>query len=352
MDKEGYVVHFQHGKVYRVSPPIPLDDDLRDYTYNARYIVSDGKRYDLEDRQSVLSIEIPAYLPPDASIESPTVYLEYILQRKASALSKENRKQAIILLSKSNQLMLYAPMNYTEKDYYRIVNWLEQDLDFSLADRWKQWIKEHVPSPEQMGYEAYQRTLETCEQLETDLVEIPWLGAMSAVVAKYQGRVYSLSGKNRKYPPLPAFIRERGYIEAPFFGVPTAFTGFSDEILYKGEYHNALKISWRPFKDDRSPAEKRAYQARREKALSEEQGRVNLHNLNLLRASYPDLIPKSMSTIFRWRDSDKPLYREKFASVMVAAEEAGIDFLKPLSLPPEPVDPEPKYNGGRFRLFG
>ena len=88
MDKEGYIVHFQHGKVYRVSPPIPPDADLRDYTYNARYIVSDGKRYDLEDRQSVLSIEIPDYLPPDASIESPTVYLEYILQRKCALKRK------------------------------------------------------------------------------------------------------------------------------------------------------------------------------------------------------------------------------------------------------------------------
>lgn len=351
MDNQNYVVFFRHGKVYRVSPPIPVGADLRDYTYNARYIVSEGKEYDLEDRQSVLSIDVPDYQPQDASMESPTVYLEYILQRKASALSKTNRKQAIILLSKSNQLMLFAPMIYTEKDYYRIVNWLEQDLDFKLAERWKQWIKDNVPSPEQLGYEAFQRTLELCEQLGTDLVEVSWLGAMSAVVAKYQGRVYSLSGHDKKFPPLPTFIKERGYIEAPYFGVPSAYTALSDEILYKGKYVNAVKASWRPFKDDRSPAEIEAYQKRRKEALAEEQARINLHNLNLLRAEFPELMPKSMSTIYRWRDSKKTQYREKFDAVMRAAQEAGIDFLKPLPMPPEPVDPEPKYNGGRFRLF-
>jgi len=352
IDNSTYKVIFKHGKVWAIMPTPPDDADIRDYTYNARYIVSDGKEYDLENRQSVLSIDIPDYLSFSSSMESPTGYLEYILQRKASAISKSNRKQAIILLSKSNQLMLYSPFKHNKETYYRIVNWLEQDLDFELADRWKQWIEAHVPTYEQEAHERSQETLAQCREFGTDLVEIQWCGAMSAVVAKYQGRVYSISGVDKRFPPLPDFIKTQGFVEAPFYGSIEPYFDFTGTIHYKGKEVNARKISWRAFKDDRSPEEKAAYMKRRTDALEKEQAKLNLYAFNKLRAALPDLTPKSLSTIYRWRDNPKPQYRAKYDALMEAIQDNGIEFPpKQLDMPPEPIDPEPSYNGGKRKLF-
>lgn len=348
IDNSDYSVIFEHGKVKKISPKLQDDAELREYIYNTRFIVSDGKKYDLEDRESVLSIEIPDYLPVTASLESPTEYLEYILQRKASAISKENRKQAIILLSKSNQLMLYSTYKHDRETYYRIVNWLEQDLDFDLAERWKHWIEEHVQSLEEEAYERFQRTLETCQELGTDLVEIPWCGGMSAVVAKYQGRVYSISGTDKRFPPLPNFIMQQGFVEPPFYGSIDPYFEFNGTIYYKGKNVDAKRISWRKFKDDRSPEEIEAYQKRRKTQFEKEQSKRNLYAFNRLRAKFPELTPKSLSTIYRWRDSPKPQYREKYDAIMRAVQEIGFEFpAKTLNRLPEFEDPEPGYNGGK-----
>ena len=351
IDNKKYIVYFQNGKVSAVVPPISNTADLRDYTYNARFIISDGKEYDLEDRQSVLSIEIPEYIPIN-TIESPTIYLEYILQRKASVLSYTNRQQAIILLSKSNQLMLYSSFKYNKEDFYRIVNWLEQDLDFELADRWKQWIQDNVPTYEQEEFEHFQETIAECRRLGTDLVEIQWCGGQSAVVAKYQGRVYSISGADKRFPPLPDFVKKQGFVEAPFYGRVDPYFDIVGTIYYKGKQVDAHKISWRAFKDDRSPEEKAAYQKLRLMLLEKEQAKLDLHAFNKLRAALPDLTPKSLSTIYRWRDNPKPQYRAKYDALMEAIQEAGIEFPpKNLELPPEPADPDPSYNGGKKRWF-
>lgn len=60
------------------------------------------------------------------NVESPTLSPEYHLQRKATIYKQQgNLDLAIECLKKSNELMPYARFIYQEKDYLRLVKYLQ-----------------------------------------------------------------------------------------------------------------------------------------------------------------------------------------------------------------------------------
>ena len=88
-------------------------------------------------------------------------------------------------------------------------------------------------------------TLKNCKRLKTDLVECPKIQTKCKICSVYQDRVYSISGKDKRFPKLPeqVFIYggfHKGCVHTfyPFtYGISTMSSGKKD----------AIKWSNRPF---------------------------------------------------------------------------------------------------------
>ena len=94
--------------------------------------------------------------------------------------------------------------------------------------------------------ETFAITIKNCKKLKTDLVECPKLPKPCKICATYQDRVYSISGKDKRFPKLPDTVfLYGGFHEGcrlnffPFtYGISTMASGKRD----------AVKWSNRPFK--------------------------------------------------------------------------------------------------------
>lgn len=60
--------------------------------------------------------------------------------------------------------------------------------------------------------QIFKDTLLLCEELELDLVEMSAHEGSCKECAKYQGRIFSISGTNKKYPKLPDVVFKHGGI--------------------------------------------------------------------------------------------------------------------------------------------
>lgn len=340
-------VYYQNGSVYKVLPaPVGSYYDARGEIYAATDIVSDGVRYDLTDIKSINSIAVPEYRNVQDMNDTGlgvTGKLEYVLRIHAG-LCKERREYdlAIALLSRATKFMLYSDVGWQKKDFYRIADWHEELGNFELSDQWAEWIEIYAPSE----YVDVQRHLAEAESLGTDLVYTHWAGAQSGATAKYQGRVYSISGKDKRFPLLPDFMRQGNPICCPhgafiYYGT----RGLLDAIYYKGKDCPAIKTSWRPFVDDRSPTEKANYLAYAKQVAKEKENRIARRVYYRLKFILPDDAPKSLAAFSKMKNANTQKYQELVAK----AAAAGFVFPKMTVDVVEPEDPDPNYNGGYSR---
>lgn len=96
MDKQpnAQTIYFKDGKMYKVYPTD------KESWYNARYLVSDGKTYDLENIEDIRKIPIPKF---DIYDDKMTGYgitgsLDYVIRMKAGNARKNG------LTEESNEL--------------------------------------------------------------------------------------------------------------------------------------------------------------------------------------------------------------------------------------------------------
>lgn len=358
-------VFFKNGRVVSMNPKFrgPLTDmsvfdRMKQQIYSCNVVVSDGDTFDLRNKEQIYAIPIPDYAAanknhPVSTALGTTGYLEYVLRMKASQYKNMgNDDLAYACLGQANKLMLFSDMRWPEKEYWRIVEWLEKDGRFKLAAKWEDWIHENVPTLLDWSVHNFRQAVDECVEDGTGLIELSWEGAQCGTVAKYQGRVYSIPGYKNKFPIIPAFILENGYITPQGTVKAYPFHMWNDPDLdtinYKGENCPALKTSWRPFVDDRSPADKQNYYARMQEILEKEHKEKNRRLYIRLRYAFQDLCPERLSTFYGWTKT-KP---DRYQQIVDAAEAAGLDvphqeFQMPDDL--EPPDPDQSYRGGRTR---
>lgn len=342
-------VYFEHGRIVKVVPePECAYGDYREEINKATCIVSDGIQYDLNNVDSILSITTPKYLAQNEKADAVelgvTGYLEYVLRMHCSYCKEQGRTDLLIAcLEKSTTIMPHSSISWTEKDYYRIVSELEALGRFDDIDYWEKWIAENSTTYKDISLSRFQWALDYAKQLGTDLIEFQWTGAQSAVVAKYQGRVYSISGKDKRFPCLPDFIKESRNIPDGLLCSGPILYRKGQEIFYKDKYVPIEKLSWRPFVDDRSETEKENYLKRREKIKKEEEYRITRRVYYQLKQIIPNDIPKSMSAFSRMKNSNSAKYQD----LVSKAEAKGFVFPNMTVELVEPVDPEPDYNGKR-----
>ena len=127
-----YEGHFKNGVLCNVFPrnkAISLDED-RQTAYDARYIVSDGIKYDLENPDSIKAIPIPN-CKDDSSMPYVTRDLGNILKMRAN---RENRPHiAVPLTYKAANIMMFSPISWDKKDFYMIIKhlWLIGEIEYA-----------------------------------------------------------------------------------------------------------------------------------------------------------------------------------------------------------------------------
>lgn len=235
--------------------------------------------------------------------------MEYILQRKATEHKKNgNMDLAIECLKKSNELMPFSFFEYTRKDYERLVKYLKQ------AKRFDEARAEEKQLDKMFGKEQLSKSTESkfarqifrnAKEIGTDLVEMSEHHPTCGECAKYQGRVFSISGKDKRFPKLPQYALSHGKLHQgcrhtfyPFiFGISNSAYGHDDIIAYSN----------RSFVDDRTPEEKLKYEAMIQVEEEEEKSRKDY---DWICENLPDIAPKSFSGFRKMKNSNSANFQK------------------------------------------
>lgn len=310
----------------------------RDLINAADFIVSDGVEYDLTDKKSIYSIKAPRYIHGNKNKVSQelgaTGYLEYVLRMHSGKLWNEREFDlSMACLEKATELMKYSTMGWPPKDFFRIVNELNDLGRLKKAKEWKAWIERNVPGAiaaqipvavsidrrEPLSSEERRELKKDCDYLETDLVEVGSSGVCCEVCAKYRNRIYTLTGKDPRFPKLPKdFHKSCGLSVHPYIW------DVSEPVFVCGD---PIQHSNRPFVDDRTREEIANREEWIRKVGGQQQEVVREPSLPRiiyyqLVQRFPELAPKSFSGFSRMRNANSKNYQE----IVRKAAEAGFIF--------------------------
>lgn len=190
--------------------------------------------YDMDTLEGINAIPVPAKNYKTGDWKTDQIY--YILQRKATEHKKAGRMDlAIACLRKSNALSDHeARPPLLEKDYMRLVKYLQAAGDPAGAAEAEAAIRRRHPEFADKRYINRPRiheTLQKCKKEKRDLVEVLSLKGCKTC-EKYGNKIYSISGKSRKYPKLPIeFSRDGGFC-------PECYV---DLFIYDEEFEAAMR---------------------------------------------------------------------------------------------------------------
>ena len=305
--------YFKNGILYKIRPFTfkKLYDD-RERAYEARYIVSDGVKYDLMDLDSIHSIEMPVY-EQDAAI-GVTGSLEHVLNKH---LPTGDDKIDLQILRVYTMLLKHSYWVYGDKDWYRLPKKLYELGDFEKGDSLLEQIEEYRPkiSNTPLKRKNLRDFVEDNRKMfQGDLIEIQASYTRCELCARYAGRIYSVNGEDERFPKCPEWIIQKGgicdngcgsaifptcYIEGT-----TQILGHIDESSFsKHTCRDPILYSNRPFVDPRDAAEIERYNnlqvKRKEEALKSKYYMLNYRNFCYGRINDPKNTPKSFSAYMR-----------------------------------------------------
>lgn len=313
IDLTTVTIFFHNGIICRIVP------DVQSY-YSARYYVIEGNFYDTYSLEDVKSIPIPVF---NESYGTPVYNLEYLLKMRASEeREKENYELSYALMYKAIEGMKASRIMYGKKEYVQFIMWLYKDGRIEEAAMLEKRLRREEPEVFDINLfhkNHFLSEIKQCNDLGTDYVYCGGHTYTCSECAKFQNRVYSISGKDSAYPKLPDFVYEYGGFHPgcrhgfhPFFG---------DSIADKnGNYVDALEYSNRPFVDDRTPEEIEGYNQYLKKAEKERLRDENLKDFYILKKELPDVIPKSYSTFAKYKAHNS----DKYINILNSANEKGI----------------------------
>lgn len=162
--------------------------------------------------EGINSIPVPA---KDYNTGDPTKdCIYYLLQRKATEHKKNGRMDlAIACLRKSNELSDFEshPL-LTQKEYMRIIKYLEYDKQYEEAASEAERIAERHPEFNDKRISNLPRIKEAIrknKEWKNDFVLVS-TNNHCPICKKYNLKVYSISGKTKKHPKLPSEITKDG----------------------------------------------------------------------------------------------------------------------------------------------
>lgn len=171
----------------------------------------DSSIYHLDTLEDIESIPVPT--KPFKHNCDFTKSIEYVLQRKATQYKKEGKMDlAIACLRKSNQIFDFSPMGYSEKDYLRLAKYLRSNGQLEEAERAEQEIYNRHPEFKDKRISnlvRIQGAIQSFIKSSIDLVVV-FTNNRCHICKKYNKKIYSISGNNKKYPKLPDKISKEG----------------------------------------------------------------------------------------------------------------------------------------------
>lgn len=161
---------------------------------------------------------------------------------------------------------------------------------------------------------SFADTLELCKQFKTDLVEMSEHNCTCGECAKYQGRVFSLTGKDKRYPKLPEFIFTTGQVHE---GCKHIFSPYIHGVSIPTYHKDIIAFSNRPFVDNRSKAEIEEY----DRIIAEEaELKKDREDYECITKMLPDKAPKSFGGYRKMKNANTKNFKE----LVIAAQEVGI----------------------------
>lgn len=313
IDLTTVTIFFHNGIICRIVP------DVQSY-FSARYYVIEGNFYDTYSLEDVKSIPIPVF---NESYGTPVYNLEYLLKMRASEeREKENYELSYALMYKAIEGMKASRITYGKKEYMRFIMWLYKDGRIEEAAMLEKRLRREEPEVFDINLlhkNHFLSAIKQCKDFGTDYIYCDGHTYTCGECAKYQNRVYSISGKDSAYPKLPDFVYEYGGFHP---GCRHGFHPFfSDSIADKnGNFVDALEYSNRPFIDDRTPEEIEGYNQYLKKAEKERLRDENLKAFYILKKELPDVMPKSYSTFAKYKAHNS----DKYINILNSANEKGI----------------------------
>lgn len=172
----------------------------RQLAYSSNIFISDEYLYNLNNIESVASIKIPHFEDNDG-LPNVTSDISYILKMRACC--EKDPAKASVLIPKVFELMKASPINWLQRDYSRLA---EQLYKVGLSSQGKCLDDEIDELFKEKSYETHPKFL----GLDTDLVEASSHDATCAECSALQGRVYSISGNDNRFPKLPDYAKSHG----------------------------------------------------------------------------------------------------------------------------------------------
>lgn len=294
--------------------------------------------YDFSTVEAIGAIPEQVDLPRPPG-KSPTGEVYYYLKYKARIYEKEKCPDlAIACFRKSISLMQLKYGNSCGKDdCYSFLRMLARngraDEALILKEEFDFYYGDELSN---MRLQNFQATLRNASALHTDLLIMSVNGCTCPECAKYQGRVYSISGKSKVFPELPAIVKQTGVIHP---GCTHSFFPYTHKVtrvdmdytlrvhpLKKHRYgRNIVAFSNRPFVDDRTEACKKAAEESRERRRikkerkrqyeetmiqREEEKRRDYADYDWLKSNFPDASPASPSGYRRMKKQNTKNYQK------------------------------------------
>ncbi len=253
--------------------------------------------FDLDSVSGIQSIPIPNYQSLTENLSTPVNNIEYILQRKATEHASNGKwNEAIACLKKSNEIMPHSNFMWPKKDYTRLVEYLKKVGAFDEARIEMAKIDELFS--ECLNASALKMAIGNAKHIKTDLLESTDISIDCAECSGLCRRIYSISGKDRRFPALPlALLKNRPgheFCVLDFYPFLPEFD--KPNWKYKG---NILQWCNRPYVDERNAIQKKVF---RERVTEEKQKALDNELYGLLCEKAPNLAPKSFGGFRRMKN--------------------------------------------------
>lgn len=309
LDKLKLNLNIQHIPVYRNGVLIKISeilDDLiyenRQYAYNAKIFISDEIVYNLNDTNSIRSLNTPLF-SEFTELPGVTYDLSYIFKMQACSEKRDNF--VVPMINIAFNLMQASHIGWLYKDYMQLVERLWKSGKISQADKLEKILHNRLITFDNANIkiDSFNETLKIAYDMNTDLLVAAGSFDTCEKCSMLQDRVYSISGKNKKYPALPKRVFKYGNFHKgcrhrffPFID------GFSNLLIHKDNAFvsvDPVKYSNRPYVDTRTAEQKEKY----EKYSLKRQSDFDFENLKreYYHKKYYDVtsVPKSFSAYMK-----------------------------------------------------
>lgn len=296
---------------------------------NAAYLAMRDKEivrlnaaYDFNSIEGIRSIPVPCI---EVNGGSSTGRVEYYLRGQCFVrYEKEgNEELAIACLKKAQELMFISDMIWKRYDFLRLVEylykigrWEEAETELARIDKFFGRAKAECPF-------HIKNAIQNAKTSGTDLVEAHTDSPYCSECARYTDRVYSISGRDRRFPKLPSkFTSDKTGHYLSCLSLYPYFDGISEPSF---TCDNVSEYSNRPFRDERTQEEISRYDdwsKTKSKYIGDQEAMENnmleraktyyedMQIFKWIQENLPALCPKSLSGFRRMRSMNSKNYQK------------------------------------------